>query len=235
MKNDKNQLKKEVTPKVQPSNLVAPLVAPSGSQPATDFLHILDRMKQVVGVESDTALAKALGLRQSSISSAKARKQVPPTWAVQVAADYGVSLDWLMFGVEDKATKYETEQSLPFPEVSQPQQRSPLSATEVSVPQKSYDISDLVAKTIQVLQSDSIFRTALTSNIEAFHHGVEIEDRINDLEKRMHEKMDAAMTGIQSQLNEIVNANETLRQENKELQNELNRCSREEDLLGDTG
>ncbi len=65
---------------------------------ATKFDEVLGRLKQVVNVKSDTALAKALNLRQSSISTAKSRKQIPPVWLLRVSFEYGISLDWLVYG-----------------------------------------------------------------------------------------------------------------------------------------
>lgn len=215
--------------------MVAALVAPSDGKPATNYLDILNRMKRIVGVESDTALAKAMGLRQSSISSAKAREQVPPTWAVQLATDYGVSLDWIMFGFEPGSKECNKEERPSLPKETLPPPPEQQKSSAIRVPQKDYDISELVAKTIKVLQSDSIFRTALTSNIEAFHHGVNLEDRINNLEKRMHEQMAGAISGIQDQLNDIAKTNETLRQENQDLRTELDRRDRADDAFGDTG
>ncbi len=87
-----------VTSKVQPRGQVAPLVAPFATEGATTFSDILDRLKKELGTKSDTSFAKALGLRQSSVSGAKKRQQIPPAWAVQVAARTGASLDWLLLG-----------------------------------------------------------------------------------------------------------------------------------------
>ncbi|MBF0482810.1 MAG: helix-turn-helix domain-containing protein [Desulfovibrionaceae bacterium] len=63
-------------------------------------------------------------------------------------------------------------------------------------------ISDLLTKTAKVLESDTIYRTALTSNINAFHQAVLsektlaiMEKRMSDVEKRLEglEKENAAL------------------------------------------
>lgn len=71
----------------------------------TNYLDVLERMKLVTNTTSDTAFAKSIGIRQSSVSAAKERQSIPPTWAIQIAEEYGVSLDWLMFGQEQHYPK----------------------------------------------------------------------------------------------------------------------------------
>lgn len=61
---------------------------------------ILERLLRSVGTKKYTILANALGIKPQSISDAKAKKKVPVTWAVTIAAKYGVSMDWLIFGQE---------------------------------------------------------------------------------------------------------------------------------------
>ena len=57
-----------------------------------------ERLKKASGVETDTAFASFLGLRQGSISGAKKKKQLPHAWFFQVAEKTGVSSDWLFWG-----------------------------------------------------------------------------------------------------------------------------------------
>lgn len=57
-----------------------------------------ERLKKASGVETDTAFASFLGLRQGSISGAKKKKQLPYAWFFQVAEKTGVSPDWLFWG-----------------------------------------------------------------------------------------------------------------------------------------
>ncbi len=57
-----------------------------------------ERLKKASGVDTDTAFASFLGLRQGSISGAKKKKQLPHAWFFQVAEKTGVSSDWLFWG-----------------------------------------------------------------------------------------------------------------------------------------
>lgn len=58
----------------------------------------IERLKKASGVDTDTAFAYFLGLRQGSISGAKKKKQIPHAWFFQVGEKTGVSTDWLFWG-----------------------------------------------------------------------------------------------------------------------------------------
>jgi len=82
---------------------VANSVANSTHQYATDFLATFARLKEATGARTDTELAHCLGLKQSSISGAKSKKEIPPIWVVEIAKRFQVSTDWLLFGIGTKA------------------------------------------------------------------------------------------------------------------------------------
>jgi len=82
---------------------VANSVAYSAEEYATSFLDTFARLKEATGARTDTELAHFLGLRQSSISSAKSKKEIPPGWIVEIAKQFNVSTDWLLFGIGAKA------------------------------------------------------------------------------------------------------------------------------------
>ncbi len=62
------------------------------------FDEQLARLKQAAGVDSDTALARSLGISQGSISAAKQKQQIPPSWVKSISNNFSVSADWLFFG-----------------------------------------------------------------------------------------------------------------------------------------
>lgn len=61
---------------------------------------VLERLLNAIGTKKYSVLAEVLGVKPQSVSDAKAKKKVPVTWAVTVAAKYGVTLDWLLFGIK---------------------------------------------------------------------------------------------------------------------------------------
>ncbi len=82
----------------QKAGSVGGLVAGIMTKNATAFNEILLRLKLASNTKSDSALARAMGLRQSAISTAKSRGQIPPVWVVNISSNYHVSSDWLLFG-----------------------------------------------------------------------------------------------------------------------------------------
>lgn len=73
----------------------------------------LERLKQALNVNSDTAFSQILGVSQGSISGAKKRKQIPFAWFFQVAEKTNTSIDWLFSG--HAPTQDDKEQILEMP------------------------------------------------------------------------------------------------------------------------
>lgn len=65
---------------------------------STDFSSVLVRLKQAVGANSDSDLAKKIGYSQQSIAKAKNTGIVPTSWIPKVSLLFDVSTDWLFFG-----------------------------------------------------------------------------------------------------------------------------------------
>ncbi|MEL7641023.1 MAG: helix-turn-helix domain-containing protein [Solidesulfovibrio sp.] len=65
---------------------------------STDFDEVFARLKQAAGVQSDVELSQELGIRQSSVSGAKKRKAIPPSWITTISKKFHVSADWLLYG-----------------------------------------------------------------------------------------------------------------------------------------
>jgi len=65
---------------------------------AVPFDQRIDRLKQAVEAQNDSDLAKKLGVSHQSVASARKRQQVPVGWVAEVAARYGISADWILFG-----------------------------------------------------------------------------------------------------------------------------------------
>ena len=61
---------------------------------------VVERMKSVLDLNSDTQLAKVLGRAGSSVSNWRVRGNVPIEECIRFAQCYGVSLDWLILGKE---------------------------------------------------------------------------------------------------------------------------------------
>ena len=87
------------------NNPVSTSVSTSTQEAATkvNFSQVLKRLKESLNVGSDSELARVLNIKQSSISSAKARQQVPSNWITHVSKEHGISADWLLYGIGVKS------------------------------------------------------------------------------------------------------------------------------------
>ena len=89
---------------------------------------VVERMRDVMGVANDAQLGRALGLRESAPGNWRARNSVPYRQCVEIAADRGVSLDWLLLGRgargygigEAPAPEYLRPAPLPEPRAASP-------------------------------------------------------------------------------------------------------------------
>ncbi len=79
-------------------------------------------------------------------------------------------------------------------------------------------MSDMITKTVEVLESDTIYRTALASNINAFHQAVRSERLLAQLVERV-----AALEAREERWAQIEARMTELEKENAELRRRLER------------
>lgn len=72
------------------------------------FTHFFNRLQTTTPVDSQSALAEALGVHRSAITQAKTRNAVPQKWILALARRYSLSPDWLEFGKGEPRPKVET-------------------------------------------------------------------------------------------------------------------------------
>ncbi|MBI5286351.1 MAG: helix-turn-helix domain-containing protein [Deltaproteobacteria bacterium] len=63
-----------------------------------DFIKIIDRLKGLRGLKSDTAIAEMLGMGQSTFAERKRRNSIPYGEIINFCDKEGLSLDWLLAG-----------------------------------------------------------------------------------------------------------------------------------------
>lgn len=90
--------RKNNTGNIQKENLFGSSFGSSANKLPNSFDDILDRLKLVFGVKTDTDFAIKMGFRQGAVSSAKQKQAIPPAWIMEVATTKGISADWLLTG-----------------------------------------------------------------------------------------------------------------------------------------
>lgn len=125
---------------------------------------ITDRMKVAAGAKNQAQLARAIGIQPPSVSDAILKGKIPERWFEVMLEKYGVTKDELCKPPEgaramiEHAYGHETEEE---PETG--------------------PALDMVSMTIEILKSNTVYKTALASNIRAFHQAVKGEQEMDDL------------------------------------------------------
>lgn len=63
------------------------------------FKERLARIYLAIGSDKPGVLARKLGIKAPSVAAACKRQQIPGGWVEAIAMKYGVSADWLFFGI----------------------------------------------------------------------------------------------------------------------------------------
>ncbi|WP_165352067.1 helix-turn-helix domain-containing protein [Solidesulfovibrio carbinolicus] len=129
----------------------------------------------------------------------------------QTCVEFSVHPEWLLMG-SGPMRRGEAAKEAPAP--------APAPAEAfLTAPQEEFRMSDMLTKTAEVLESDTIYRTALASNINAFHQAVRSERTLARIEERMAE--------WEAKTDAMVKRMEELERENRELKQRLEPSSRD--------
>ena len=231
----KNQTKPVSNDKLRTSNIGSEKSSELGDFSANCFDEVFSRIMDAVGTTKAVDVANALGISQQSISGAKSKAKIPEKWLSKISDKFGVSSDWLRTGdgeMKRSGAKFAwTSVGLERQDKPGIEDPGPLrgdetcasptkAAAERSAQQvdaqgdriygnapsrRDISIADMLAKTARVLESDTVYREALYSNIEAFHHGVTMDERLS--------KMDSKFDQVTQRLDALEAENQRLRQE----------------------
>ena len=124
------------------------------------------RTKKITGWNKKAELADFLDIKPSSVSGAKKRGTFPIEWAYKIAKKYNSSTDWIIDG-KDHGCINDIKPNEPF------------------LKYENLRISEKLQKTAEILESETIYRTALAANIDAFHHAVAQDNQVRKNEKEL--------------------------------------------------
>ena len=157
-------------------------------------MTIGDRIKQIRGEISQHDFGSKYGIGRDTIGRYEVGKTYPGTDFVEkLCIDYNINPTWLILGSgsmhpEDASTAPQATTT----STSEAKQHAETSTT---------DIGELLITTHKVLNSKTVYRKALESNIIAFGRGVDAEMKMDEMGTRI-EKMEAL-------LQELVDAKRT--------------------------
>lgn len=143
-----------------------------------------ERLRALRGDMTQADFANRAGINVNTLRNYERGDSIPNLEiAASICRYFEVNSDWLVLGEGpmhrgDNATTIAPTQSQP----------------QAQPPDDDFKMTDMVTMTVEVLESETIYRTALASNIRAFHQAVRsertlarLEERMEQLEKRMEE------------------------------------------------
>lgn len=145
-----------------------------------DFAVRIKESRNKLGY-TQIGLAKELGVNKATIQNYEAGLLPKGGYLIKLSKILKCSIDWMLtgeiFGKEGiekgiyKVEKNENDRGV--------------AESVVEYEQNNQRISDLITKTVNVLESDTIYRHALASNINAFHHAIEMNYKVEKVEARL--------------------------------------------------
>jgi transcriptional regulator with XRE-family HTH domain len=197
-----------------------------------DKINIGRRIKTIRKREGLTQpeLADALGIPLRTLQNYEGGANKPPADFLNfLNTEYGVDPTWILTG------KGITPSPIPVSKrinntLSEIAAAAPWATSDggaiptADKPEVPVNIKDLTYKTIEVLESDTIYRTALASNINAFHQSIKMAEEL----KIMKSRQDAFEQHTKKSIDELAQQIKALQEENLILKQ---RRSSEEALM----
>jgi len=129
-----------------------------------DFDLLLNRIKDLTRSHQDNEVSLALGISPQAVADAKRKRKIPRTWLRTIEEKYGVS----------------REELCKPPERVRAQVVHPYGHQEIEE-ENEIPNSEMMYMTSVVLESSTVYRSALASNIRAFYQAVKGEGEMNDM------------------------------------------------------
>jgi len=170
-------------------------------------MSIGDRLKALRGDSSQGDFSQRIGFHKNTVGKYERGERTPDVDFLRTVCErLSVSPDWLLWG-QGPMRRGESAPAAP-------------QATLLAVPppEDDFKMTEMVTMTVEVLESETIYRTALASNIRAFHQAVRSERTLAKLEERV-----AVLEAREDRMAQIEARMEELAKENGELKRRLER------------
>lgn len=184
---------------------------------AAAFGERLKAKRDSLGLTQDY-IAQKTGISRAAIQAYESGKIPKGDYLLILSDLLGCSTDWLLKGSENN-----TDSSSSAPQAA-PQPQPP----PAPPPEDDFKMTEMVTMTVEVLESETIYRTALASNIRAFHQAVRSERTLAKLEERV-----AAMEAKLEHVAQLEQRMEELERENQELRQRQNEQPSQSSAVGE--
>ena len=153
---------------------------------------IIERMIEKTGFSQNMFAIQVLGIKGVNVIRAKKTGKIPERWFEIMRGKYGVEKETLCAPAYPKTI--DCEITIP-PMTPEPYERDIEKGGGVISPEVK---AELMGMTSEIIDSDTIYTSAIVSNIRAFHHGIKEEEKMGSMEKNM-ERMVKMMEEIKEQ------------------------------------
>ena len=117
----------------------------------------------------------------------KTQKTPPSTESIlKIATAWDCSFEWLLTGKGEMfAYKPPPGDQIDFNFGSKKPPEETESRVDLSHEKESFSMKEMVSMTMDILESDTVYRSALASNIRAFHKSVTMEEEVESVKKQL--------------------------------------------------
>jgi hypothetical protein len=167
------------------------------------FRLITERLKRKLLLNTDKALAEKIGLQPKAFNARKQAGSIPYPEILDLANHYNIDLNWLLT----------REGSIYKDTIPEPNHQSPGSENEIKIdpdsngiPTDQSPITELITKTIEILESKTVYSGALSANIQAFHKATTLEQKFHELQADTQtaiNKMEGRVTALEAENNKL--------------------------------
>jgi len=153
---------------------------------------IIERMQVAAKVSSQAKLAGVLGIKPPSVSDAATKGQIPPRWFNVFEEKFGVTKEELCETPEERLIRTYKGNLTKSVKSEWNNETLPASLNPPLEQDHTVTASEMLIMTSVVLESNTVYRSALASNIRAFYQAVKGEQEMSDLRdeiKKMREEL----------------------------------------------
>jgi len=162
-------------------------------------IAIIARMKLAVNANNDIDLARVLSIKSQGITRAK-RQNIPENWIDKIVFISSYSKKWIKTGIGPMQMDHNIASTSVYPPepnhkiaarigTGRTTQQPKKKVNEQSEPQQAQNSchDDFINKTTKIITSQTIYRSALERNIDAFYQAVETEEEMQGIKEEMRD------------------------------------------------
>ncbi len=140
-------------------------------------IDIISRMKEVIGATTNADIARYANLKAQNVAAWK-NQGVPDKWIVKISKEFGVSVNYILYGNDDVTYRTETPGHHNMKETSG--EYGPNKFGEMN--EEEWEI---LGKAYKIITSQSAYKSPLVQCINAFYEALSGRQEIENLKMRI--------------------------------------------------